>query len=117
MIIYALIARGSLVLAEYTPHDGDFASVARQILIKSPRTQQKKTFSKEDYAFVFFSADEFTFMCLTKTCDPKETSFKFLDELSELFFSKHVKNEGDKGTSWSAQLSVLIKQLIVKAGM
>ena len=32
MIIYALVARGTLVLAEYSNHDGDFPQIARKIL-------------------------------------------------------------------------------------
>ena len=39
MILYALVARGSLVLAEYTDVDGDFPKVARKIIAKCEKTK------------------------------------------------------------------------------
>ena len=110
MIIYALVARSSFVLAEYTPYDGDYPSLARKILAKSPRSNTKTTLSKDDYAFSFFSDNEFTFLCMNKTTVSKDVTYKFLDELAETFFSKHGRNEGQ---SWSAKFTLNIKELIV----
>ncbi len=39
MIIYALVARGTLVLAEYTTFDGDFPEIAKKILAKSQKSK------------------------------------------------------------------------------
>lgn len=111
MIIYALVARSSFVLAEYTPYDGDYPSLARKILARSARSQAKTTLSKDDYAFSFFSDNEFTFLCMNKVNVPKEVTYKFLDELSESFFSKHGRNEEQ---SWTAKFTLTIKQLIEK---
>ena len=112
MIIYALVARGSFVLAEYTPYDGDYPSLARKIPAKSPKTQSKTTLSKDDYAFSFFSDNDFTFLCMNKTNVSKDVTYKFLDELSESFFSKHGKNDAP-GQNWTAKFTLNIKQLIV----
>ena len=34
MIKYSVISRGSLILADYTDLDGDFASISKKILAK-----------------------------------------------------------------------------------
>lgn len=113
MILYALVARGSFVLAEYTSYDGDFPSVARRILSKFERTKHKKTLSKEEYSFTLFSDEDFTFLCMNKCQVPKEVSYRFLDDMASSFFSKHRKNEDKEAQSGTAQFTVSIKDLIV----
>ena len=88
MIIYSLVARGTYILAEYTNHDGDFPNIARRILAKSQKTKSKTTYHKDDFAFVFFTEDDFTFLCMNKSSLPRETSYKFVDQLAELFYSE-----------------------------
>ena len=112
MIIYALVARGSLVLAEYTPHDGDFPSLARRILVKSSGSKTKTSFTKDDFTFTFFSEDEFTFLCMTKADVSREVQHKFLDELAGQFHAKYKKDD-NSGKSWTAVLTLIIKELIV----
>lgn len=114
IIIYALVARGTLVLAEYTSYDGDFPQFARKVIAKSPRNKSKKTFTKENLSFTFFSDDEFTFLCLTSTSVPRETSYKFLDTMASEFFSDYYKQGvRDANTSWAAKFSIRIKELMV----
>lgn len=111
MIIYGLVARGTLVLAEYTPYDGDFPTVARKILVKAERTKTKKTLGKENFAFTLFSEEEFTFLCMTKYSTPREVAFKFLDQLAQVFYSEQKKQ--DDSRSWNAHFSLKMKELMV----
>jgi hypothetical protein len=115
MIIYSLVARGTLVLAEYTSYDGDFPQIARKIIAKTPRTKQKKTYVKENYSFTFCSEDEFTFLCMTEMNTSKEIIYKFLDSLTTLFYNDYQKHDDSKntGTSWAAQFSTNMKALMV----
>ena len=39
MIIYALVARDTLVIAEYTSYDGDFPNTARKIIAKADKNE------------------------------------------------------------------------------
>jgi len=116
MIIYALVARGTLVLAEFTSFDGDFPQMARKVLAKSPRSKLKKTYVKEGYAFTFFSEDEFTFFCMNPTDVGRDITYKFLDKLANMFYSDYdktdEKNQKSDGASWSAKFSNLIKNLM-----
>ena len=40
-IIYSLVARGSLVLCEYTDNEGDFPQLVRRILVSVKKTDEK----------------------------------------------------------------------------
>jgi hypothetical protein len=111
MIIYSLVARGSLVLAEYTSFDGDFPSLARKILVKSQKSKSKKSFYKDNYVFTLFTEEEFTFLCLNMNTVSKEISYKFLDQIAEIFYSEQRKQDDTK--SWSAHFSVKIKKIMV----
>ena len=117
MIIYALVARGSLVLVEYTSHDGDYSSIARKILVKSQKNHNKTTLSKNEFAFTFFSQDEFTFLCISKTNASREKAHKFLDQLAKTFFSNHSKKDANSAQSWTAQFTKMIKELIVNCSI
>lgn len=111
MIIYSLVARGTLVLAEYTPFDGDFPTVARRILVSSPKSKSKKSHYTQNYVFSMFTEDEFSFLCVNQNNISKELTFKYLDQLAELFYSEQKKQDDSK--SWNAHFSGKIKQLMV----
>ena len=114
MIIYALIARGSLVLAEYSAYKGDFLSTARRLLTQSKITKSKRNFVRDNYVFTYFAEDDFTFMCLNRTDVPKDVTYRFLDQLAELFFSNHGKyDQTSTIKSWGASVSKMIRDLIV----
>ena len=115
MIIYALVARGTLVLAEYTSYDGDFPQMARKVLSKSPRSKLKKTYVKDGYAFTFFSEDEFTFFCMNPTNIGRDITYKFLDRLANLFYSDYDKttDTDNESTSKTAKFTGQIKNLMV----
>ena len=66
MIIYALVARGTVILAEYTDKDGNFPRVAKKLIAKAEKTMVKKTYTKREYCFTLFTEDEFSFLCMTE---------------------------------------------------
>lgn len=115
MIIYALVARGSLILSEYTAFKGDFTALAQKILTQSKTSKSKKSFTKDGYVFTFFSEDDFTFLCLNKTNVSRDVTYRFLDHLAELFFSNHGKyDHSSTMKAWGATFSIKIKDLLVK---
>lgn len=111
MIIYALVARGTLILAEYTSFDGDFPVLARKILTQTQKTKSKKTYSKDNCAFTLFSDNDFTFLCMNRSGVPRDISYRFLDQLAEIFYAEQRKQ--DDSRSWNAFFSGKIRQLIV----
>jgi len=114
MIIYALIARGSLVLAEYSEYKGDFSQTARKIITQCKPSKQKMAYVKEGCVFTFFSEDDFTFLSLCKINTSRELIYHFLDQLAELFFSNQGKYEQNSTVkSFGGYFSKKIKELIV----
>ena len=114
MIAYALIARGSLVLAEYSAYKGEFVSTARRLLTQSKIAKSKRSFVRENYVFTYFAEDEFTFMCMNRIDVPKDITCRFLDQLAELFFSNHGKyDQSSTIKAWGLSVSQMIKELIV----
>ena len=50
-IIYALVARGTCVLAEFTTTSGNFTTVTRRILEKIPREDAKMSYVYDSHVF------------------------------------------------------------------
>ena len=111
MIIYSFVARGTLVLAEYTAHDGDFPEIARKIIAKATKTHLKTAYIKENYSFTFFSDDEFTFLVMTDLTTSKSKNYAFLDELANAFYEESGKTNN---SNWNAEFTLKIKNLMVK---
>ena len=115
MIIFALVARGPLVLAEFTDYVGDFPQLAKKILMHNHIPKTKKSFIRDDLKITFFCEDDFTFLCMNKTSVSKQATSQFLDQLAELFFSNHGRYDQSTGMKeWGETFSKKIKILMVK---
>jgi len=113
MIMYALVARGSLILAEYTDYMGDFNELAKKILMHNYIPKQKKSFIKDDLKITFFSEDDFTFLCMNRINYPHQITSQFLDHLAEVFFSNHGKfDQSQPIQEWGVTFSRKIKNLM-----
>ncbi|KAH9625269.1 hypothetical protein KSS87_017717 [Heliosperma pusillum] len=60
-LIYSFVARGTVVLAEYTEFTGNFTSIASQCLQKLPATNNKFTYNCDGHTFNFLVSDGFNF--------------------------------------------------------
>lgn len=64
-ILYALVARGTIVLAEFSAVTGNTGAVARRILEKlPPDSDSRLCFSQERYIFHVLRSDGITFLCM-----------------------------------------------------
>lgn len=55
--IYSFVARGTMVLAEYTEFTGNFPAIATQCLLKLPSTNNKFTYNCDHHTFNFLVQD------------------------------------------------------------
>ena len=62
-IIYALVARGTCVLAEFTTTSGNFTTVTRRILEKLPQTS-RMSYAYDGYIFHYVVVGGLTFLCM-----------------------------------------------------
>lgn len=64
-ILYAVVARGTVVLAEFSAVTGNTGAVARRILEKLPAEADSRVcFSQDRYIFHILGLDGLTFLCM-----------------------------------------------------
>ena len=64
-ILYAVVARGTVILAEFSAVTGNTGAVARRILEKLPNEADSRLcFSQERYIFHILRSDGLTFLCM-----------------------------------------------------
>ncbi|KAF8980725.1 hypothetical protein BGZ46_003762, partial [Entomortierella lignicola] len=101
-IIYALVARGSLILAEYTNTSGNFTTVTEAILEKIPPNNSKLTYVYDRYELVSFATthsditltfrsflDGLTYMCMADDSFGRRIPFAFLQDIKEKFLAQY----------------------------
>ena len=67
-LIYSFVARGTVILAEYTEFTGNFTSIAAQCLQKLPASNNKFTYNCDGHTFNYlvengFSKNIILFLC------------------------------------------------------
>lgn len=64
-ILYAVVARGTTVLAEFSAVTGNTGAVARRILEKLPsETESRLCFSQDRYIFHILRSEGISFLCM-----------------------------------------------------
>lgn len=64
-ILYAVVARGTVILAEFSAVTGNTGAVVRRILEKLPNEADSRLcFSQERYIFHILRSDGLTFLCM-----------------------------------------------------
>jgi Regulated-SNARE-like domain len=85
-IFYALVARGTIVLTEYTPRSGNFTTVTRVLLGKiNPATDTKMSYLYDDYVFHYLVEDGLTYLALADEQQKRRIPFLFLVDIKERF--------------------------------
>lgn len=59
-LIYSFVARGTVILAEYTEFTGNFTGIASQCLQKLPASNNKFTYNCDGHTFNFLVEDGFS---------------------------------------------------------
>lgn len=65
LLIYAFIARGNVVLAEYTEFSGNFNSIAYQCLQKLPASNNKFTYNCDAHTFNYLVDNGYSYVLLS----------------------------------------------------
>ncbi|KAG2297389.1 hypothetical protein Bca52824_044058 [Brassica carinata] len=88
-IIYAVVARGTVVLAEFSAVTGNTGAVVRRILEKlSPETADERLcFSQDRYIFHILRSDGLTFLCMAN--DTFGIPFSYLEDVHMRFMKNY----------------------------
>ncbi|WZZ31237.1 hypothetical protein YC2023_014638 [Brassica napus] len=90
-IIYAVVARGTVVLAEFSAVTGNAGAVVRRILEKlSPETADERLcFSQDRYIFHILRSDGLTFLCMANDTFGRRIPFSYLEEIHMRFMKNY----------------------------
>jgi vesicle-associated membrane protein 7 len=92
-ILYALVSRGEIVLAEYTSKSGNFPTITRVLLGKIKSSANgKMSYIYDQYAFHYIVENSLIYLCLCDDLTQRRVPFAFLEDLKDRFQSKY----GDK---------------------
>lgn len=89
-ILYALVARGTVVLAEFAAVTGNTGAVARRILEKLPQDPESRmSFSQDRYIFHVLRADGITFLCMANDTFGRRIPFSYLEDIHMRFMKNY----------------------------
>ncbi|XP_059637890.1 vesicle-associated membrane protein 711-like isoform X2 [Cornus florida] len=86
-ILYSLVARGSVVLAEFTTATTNANATARQILEKIPQgnNDSNVSYSQDRYIFHVKKTDGLTALCMADDTAGRRIPFAFLEDVHQRF--------------------------------
>uniref|UniRef100_A0A7C9DXY7 Longin domain-containing protein n=1 Tax=Opuntia streptacantha TaxID=393608 RepID=A0A7C9DXY7_OPUST len=85
-ILYGLVARGAVVLAEHSATSTNAGTIARQILEKIPGTNDTHvSYSQDRYIFHVKRTDGLTVLCMSDDSLGRRIPFVFLEDIHQRF--------------------------------
>lgn len=91
-ILYAVVARGTTVLAEFSAVTGNTGAVGRRILEKLPgETESRLCFSQDRYIFHILRSDGLTFLCMANDTFGRRIPFSYLEDIQMRFMKNYGK--------------------------
>nr|ACG37043.1 vesicle-associated membrane protein 714 [Zea mays] len=91
-IVYALVARGTVVLAEFAAVSGNAGAVARRILEKlPPDAESRLCFAQDRYIFHVLRSDAagITFLCMANDTFGTRIPFLYLEDIQMRFMKNY----------------------------
>ncbi|CAL5353524.1 unnamed protein product [Camellia sinensis] len=89
-LIYSFVARGTVVLAEFTEFTGNFTSIASQCLQKLPSSNNKFTYNCDGHTFNYLVEDGFTYCVVAVESAGRQIPMAFLERVKEDFTKRYV---------------------------
>ncbi|KAJ4969206.1 hypothetical protein NE237_015907 [Protea cynaroides] len=88
-LIYSFVARGTVILAEYTEFSGNFVSIASQCLQKLPASNNKFTYNCDTHTFNYLVDNGFTFCVVAVESIGRQIPIAFLERVKEDFNKRY----------------------------
>ncbi|KAJ9707941.1 hypothetical protein PVL29_000149 [Vitis rotundifolia] len=88
-LIYAFVARGTVILAEYTEFSGNFNSIAFQCLQKLPATSNKFTYNCDAHTFTYLLDNGYTYCVVADESVGRQVPMAFLERIRDDFVSRY----------------------------
>ncbi|KAL8437855.1 hypothetical protein Efla_000975 [Eimeria flavescens] len=101
-LIYALVARGNVVLCEHADSEGNFPTVTRLLLCRLPTNRKRMSYIYDRYVFHYVVADGLTFLAMADEVVGFTIPFAFLEALKNQFLPR-FRGEAETGIALSLQ--------------
>ncbi|KAK7292281.1 hypothetical protein RIF29_08059 [Crotalaria pallida] len=99
--IYSFVARGTMVLGEYTEFTGNFPAIASQCLQKLPSSNNKFTYNCDHHTFNFLVEDGYAYCVVAKESVSKQISIAFLERVKADFKKRYGGGKADTAAAKS----------------
>lgn len=99
--IYSFVARGTMVLAEFTEFTGNFPAIAAQCLQKLPSSNNKFTYNCDHHTFNFLVEDGYAYCIVAKESVGKQISFAYLERVKADFRKRYGGGKADTAVAKS----------------
>ncbi|XP_047332299.1 vesicle-associated membrane protein 724 [Impatiens glandulifera] len=100
--IYSFVARGTMVLAEYTEFTGNFPAIATQCLQKLPSSSNNKfTYNCDHHTFNFLVEDGYAYCVVAKELVGKQISIAYLERVKTDFKNRYGGGKADTAVAKS----------------
>ncbi|KAK6930150.1 Longin domain [Dillenia turbinata] len=99
--IYSFVARGTMILAEFTEFTGNFPSIAAQCLQKLPSSNNKFTYNCDHHTFNFLVQDGYAYCIVAKESVGKQLCIAFLERIRADFKNRYGGGKADTATAKS----------------
>ncbi|XP_030517854.2 vesicle-associated membrane protein 724-like [Rhodamnia argentea] len=100
-LIYSFVARGTVVLAEYTQFAGNFPDIATECLQRLPSGSSRFTYTCNRHTFNFLVADGYAYCVVATESAGKQIPIAFLERLKEEFKKRYGGGKADTAVAKS----------------
>ncbi|GMI81196.1 GRAVITY PERSISTENT SIGNAL 2, vesicle-associated membrane protein 713 [Hibiscus trionum] len=92
-ILYGMVARGQVVLAEFCASQTTASTVARQILenMSQGKNDSNSSFSHDRYIFHVKRTDDLTVLCMADDASGRRIPFAFLEDIHQRFVKTYAR--------------------------
>ncbi|KAI3459624.1 hypothetical protein Pfo_016287 [Paulownia fortunei] len=88
-LIYSFVARGAVILADYTEFKGNFTSIASQCLQKLPASNNKFTYNCDGHTFNYLVQNGFTYCVVAVESAGRQIPIAFLERVKDDFNKRY----------------------------
>ncbi|KAG6393055.1 hypothetical protein SASPL_147285 [Salvia splendens] len=88
-LIYSLVARGTVVLADYTEFKGNFGTIAAQCLQKLSASNNRFSYTCDDHTFNYLVDNGFTYCVVAVESAGRQLPIAFLERIKDDFTKKY----------------------------
>ncbi|KAL6192260.1 hypothetical protein ACLB2K_038645 [Fragaria x ananassa] len=98
-LIYSFVARGTVILAEYTEFTGNFTSIASQCLQKLPASNNKFTYNCDAHTFNYLVENGFTYCVVAAESAGRQVPIAYLERIKDDFNKRYAGGKAGTATA------------------